>query len=37
MTAAICGKVEVVPLELAWERKKFLDPELMELVEVLGI
>ncbi len=37
MTAAICGKVEVVPLERAWERKKFLDPELMELVEVLGI
>lgn len=37
MTAAICGKVEVVPLELAWERKKFLDPELMELVEVLSI
>jgi 6-phosphofructokinase 1 len=37
MTAAICGKVEVVPLELAWERKKLLDPELMELVEVLSI
>ncbi len=37
MTAARCGKVEVVPLELAWEKKKFLDPELMEIVEVLSI
>jgi hypothetical protein len=37
MTAASCGRVEVVPLERSWEEKKYLDPELMETVEVLSI
>lgn len=37
MTASRCGKVELVPLSWSWERKKLLDPELMELVEVLSI
>jgi hypothetical protein len=37
MTAASCGRVDVVPLERAWEEKKRLDPELMEIVEVLSI
>jgi hypothetical protein len=37
MTAASCGRVEVVPLERSWEEKKHLDPELMETVEVLSI
>jgi hypothetical protein len=26
-----------VPLERSWEEKKYLDPELMETVEVLSI
>jgi 6-phosphofructokinase 1 len=37
MTASRCGKVELVPLSWSWERKKLLDPDLMELVEVLSI
>lgn len=37
MTVSRCGKVEYVPLSWSWERKKLLDPELMELVEVLSI
>jgi 6-phosphofructokinase 1 len=37
MTASRCGKVQRVPLSWSWERRKLLDPELMELVEVLSI
>jgi len=37
MTASRCGKVQWVPLSWSWERRKLLDPELMELVEVLSI
>jgi len=37
MTAVSCGRVDVVPLERSWEEKKFLDPDLMETVEVLSI
>lgn len=37
MAASRCGKVQRVPLSWSWERRKLLDPELMELVEVLSI
>ncbi|AER66310.1 6-phosphofructokinase [Thermovirga lienii DSM 17291] len=37
MAASRCGKVQRVPLSWSWERRKLLDPDLMELVEVLSI
>lgn len=36
MTALCNGRIELPALPVSWETKKRLDPELMELVEVLG-
>lgn len=37
MTALSDNHIELPPLKASWETKKQLDPELMELVEVLGL
>lgn len=37
MTALSNGRIELPPLSVSWETKKPLDPELMGLVDVLGL
>ncbi|GAB6280045.1 MAG: 6-phosphofructokinase [Thermovirga sp.] len=37
MTTLSDGRIDLPPLSVSWESRKPLDPELMELVEVLGL
>ena len=37
MVGRVCGKIETCPLPTAWEVKKNLDSDMMELMETLGI
>ncbi len=37
MTALQENRVELLDLSLSWETRKYLDPEMMRLVEVLGV
>lgn len=37
MVGRVCGKIETCPLSTAWEVKKNLDSDMMELMETLGI
>lgn len=37
MTALQENRIELLDLSLSWETRKYLDPEMMRLVEVLGV
>ena len=37
MVAVSCGRMKLLPLTAAWEEKKWLNPELMSLIDTLSI
>jgi hypothetical protein len=37
MTGSVCGRMELCPIEDAWRIKKELNPELLALVDKLGV